>query len=189
MRTPQWITGVALSMCMAFGSAAHAVTLTFDDLGLGFGDTFNGDEYAGFGINFSTPDVRLGMGGTDGSPPNSLGAHTGGGNDFNGGINMDFGAGNFVTDLSFLIFNTPFEATAYDVGGVALTTLTSGGGFSETFDFTGFEVNSVIITGTFYAIDDVTFGDISSLGVPEPAMLGLIGIALAGVARVRRGKS
>lgn len=175
----------ALVLVMALPGLASAVTLTFDDLGLVFGDTFVGDEYAAFGVEFSTPDVSLGIGGTDGSPPNSLGAHQTDGDDFNGTIQMDFTGGFFVTDLSFIIFNTPFAASAYDVNGSLLQTINSGPDFTQTFDFSGFEVNSVTISGSFYAIDDVTFGDLTG-AVPEPATLALLGLGLAGLGFGRR---
>jgi hypothetical protein len=185
MKTMKKIFAVAI-LSGALFSQAHATVLTFDDLGLVFGDTFVGNEYAGFGINFSTPDVRLGIGTTTGSSPNSMGAHETAGNDFNGQIDINFDAGFFVTDLMFTIFNTPFEASAFDVGGNLLSTIVSGPDFTQLFDFSGHAVNSVVITGTLYAIDDVTFGDLQA--VTEPGTLALLGIGLLGFGFARRVK-
>ena len=179
---------VATFFVLLLSGIASAVTLTFDDLGLSYGDTFNGNEYASYGVDFSTPDIRLAIGSSMVSSPNSLGAHTTTGNDeFNGTIKMDFTTGFYVSDLQFTIFNTPFTASAYDVDGSLLTTLTYGTDSTQLFDFSGFDVNSVTISGTWYAIDDVTFGQLTpSSPVPEPATFILLGSGLAGLAFYRR---
>ena len=52
---------------------------------------------------------------------------------------------------------TPVSASAYDENGNLLHTINSSGSFTEIFSFAGFNVHRVVITGEFYAIDDVMF--------------------------------
>ncbi|MFC1747748.1 hypothetical protein ACFL2V_02975 [Pseudomonadota bacterium] len=164
-----------LSMLMLAGSA-NATVIDFDtysNSSSGNGELL-GDEYISSGIEFSTSGLALNIGATTGSGPNSLGADSNSVNDFDGDITIQFTSGFFVDDLSFLIFNTPYLASAFDVFGNLLTTLT-GTGFSTTFDFSGFDVNRVDISGDFYAIDDVSFGELHSGNVvPAPTSLLLL---------------
>jgi hypothetical protein len=105
-------------------------------------------------------------------------------NDFDGDITLQFLSDYYATDLSFLIFNTPYAATAYDIFDNTLVTLT-GSRFTDTFDFSGFEVNRVVISGEFYAIDNVSFGQLyqKASSVPEPSAIVLMALGLFGLSR------
>lgn len=175
---------------LTFVGAAQATVITFDEYvnNPSSGGEVNGTEWLSDGILFSTPDAQLNIGGTTGSSPNSLGANINTGtNDFSGSIYFEFINNNFVTDLSFTIFNTPFQASAYDLGGNLLNTIYSNSDFTQIFDFSGYMVHSVMVSGTFYAIDDVTYGN--SNPVPEPSTIILLGSGLAGLAFWRRRKA
>lgn len=134
-----------------------------------------GDEFSASGVVFSTSGLALNIGATTGSAPNSLGADSSNVNDFDGDITIQFTDDFFVDDLSFLIFNAPFSAAAFDVYGDFLTNISSSG-FSDNFNFLGFEVNRVEISGKYYAIDNVSFGTLQS--VPEPSAFMLFLLAL-----------
>ncbi len=140
---------------------AGSSTINFDTLPSG--DANLGTTITIDGVSFSTPDRSLGTGTTppSGSQPNSLGAHVGVGSDFNGDVIIELSANTCASDLQFLIFNPPFSAKGFDAQGQLLHTITSSGPFSEVFDFTGFDVHKVVIDGTFYAIDDLTFSPVS----------------------------
>jgi len=112
------------------------------------------------GVSFSTTDRSLGTGTTPGSQPNSLGAHVGI-SDFNGDVIIELPTNTCASDLQFLIFNPPFSAKGFDAQGNLRHTITSSGSFTEVFDFTGFNVHKVVIDGTLYAIDDLTFSPVS----------------------------
>jgi len=116
-----------------------------------------GNEFIAQGVVFSTPDLNLNIGGTTvSSPPNSLGADKTSVNDFDGDIVFEFIDECVSSDVEFLIFNPPFSATAFDINGNPLATLV-GSSFTETFSFVGLPVHKVQISGSFYAIDDLTF--------------------------------
>ena len=171
---------------------ANATVITFDEYtNVDYsGGEVTGVEWISDGILFSTPDLELNIGYTTGSSPNSLGASVNSG-DFDGSVYFEFIDYKYVTDLSFTIFNTPFQASAYDVSGNLLTTLVSGSDFTQYFDFSGYNVNSVQISGSEYAIDDVTFTELhNSNPVPEPTTMLLFSTGLAGLVgnRLRRKK-
>ncbi|WP_299484393.1 hypothetical protein [uncultured Roseibium sp.] len=178
-----WLGKIVCATALLIGTmcSANAVVINFDDLGSSFGvGELTGNEYAGSGVLFSTPDVALNLGTTVGSSPNSLGASTSaiGNGNFNGQLNVDFTGGLSYTDVSFLIFNTPFQASAFDIGGNLLTTLANSGGFSQIFDFSGFAVHRLEITGSNYAIDDFSFSTAAVNVIPIPAALPLLAGAL-----------
>jgi len=135
-----------------------SATVDFDgfpnDL-LGNGE-ITGNEFIAQGVVFSTPGLNLNIGGTVGSPPNSLGADKTSVNDFDGDIVFEFIDECVSSDVEFLIQNPPFSATAFDINGNPLATLV-GSPFSETFSFVGLPVHKVQISGSVYAIDDLTF--------------------------------
>lgn len=188
---------IAAAFALATVGAASAATITFEEFGItnngAAGGEVTGNEWAALGVVFSTPDLELNIGGTTGSQPNSLGADANGPNDFSGQIDIQFTGGLSYTDVTFTIFNTPFQAQAFDLVGNLLSTLSSADGeFSQLFDFSGFAVNSISVTGTFYAIDDLQFSTVASpSAIPIPAGFPLLisGLALLGLAGVRRRKS
>ena len=181
------VLGVAL---LAFTISAKATLITFDEFGLvndgaGNGEV-TGNEWAASGVQFSTSGIALNLGNTTGSQPNSLGADAVSTNDFDGNLTIQFLNGISYTDVFFTIFNTPFQASAYASDDTLLNTLTSGPDFTQLFDFTGYAVNRIEITGSFYAIDDLSFT--TSASVPEPAILSLLALGLAGIGFSRKRK-
>ncbi len=183
---------LATACSIGFAAPSLAAVITFDEFGLindgSNGGEVTGNEWAASGVVFSTPDLQLNLGATTGSAPNALGADVSN-NDFDGQININFTGGLSYTDVMFTIFNTPFQAQAFDIGGSLLTTLTSGTDFTQLFDFSGFAVNKLVVTGSFYAIDDLSFSTVST--VPVPAGLPLLtgGLALMGFVGSRRRKA
>lgn len=175
-----------------FGMAgmAYAVTITFDafvDEGDRGGEVL-GNEWLCEGILFSTPDAELNLGISTGSSPNSLGANiTPGGNDFSGGVSFEFIDNNYASELSFTVFKTPVQASAYDLLGNLLKTLSNVSDNTQIFDFSGNDVHRVDIAGSFYSIDDVTF-TLNTQPVPEPATMILLGIGLVILAVIGRKK-
>jgi len=172
---------------LTFSSIASATIIDFDDYknnSSGNGELI-GTEYSDLGVEFSTTGLALNIGATVGSGPNSLGADASSTNDFDGDIIIQFLNNSYVTDLAFTIFNTPFSASAFDVNGKLLSTL-SGGSFTSTFDFSGFDVSRVEISGAFYAIDDVSFGKLISASVPEPSTLALLALGIVGIGSLRK---
>jgi len=169
----------ATMICASLGADAFAgaVTITFDEFTNSGHGEITGNEYLTQGIQFWTPDWILNLGGTTGSSPNSLGADKNTLNDFDGGVNFQFTNNRSANDVTFTIFNTPFQAKAYDVNNVLLKTINSGGDFTQYFDFSGHAVNRVEVTGSFYAIDDVSF---TLDAVPEPASIAMWGLGAVG---------
>jgi len=126
-------------------------------------DILAGNEFAGQGVVFLTPDLNLQIGqtATGGSLDNALGASLNQPLDFSGEIVIFFTDNNCASDLQFFIFNEPYSATAFDIDGNPLATLNDGDGtvlgLGEVFSFAGMQVQKVETSGTFYAIDDVSF--------------------------------
>jgi len=136
-------------------------TINFDALTQA--DILVGNEFAGQGVVFLTPDLNLQIGSTatGGSLDNSLGASLNQPLDFSGQVVIFFTDNNCASDLQFFIFNEPYSATAFDIDGNILATLNDGEGtvlgLGEVFSFAGMQVQTVETSGTFYAIDDVSF--------------------------------
>ena len=140
----------------------QATVINFDSFvnnGGGNGE-LTGNEFLGQGVVFSTPDLALNIGSTpgSGSQPNSLGADLQV-NDFQGSLVIEFTRNQCATDVQFLIFNPPFSATAFDISGNPLGTLSSSGPFDEVFSFAGLPVHKVVTAAQpdAYAIDDFSF--------------------------------
>lgn len=176
-----------------YSISSQAAVITFEEFGLvnniGGNGEVTGNEWAGSGVEFSTNGIALNLGGTVGSTPNSLGADLSAADDFSGNLSIQFLNGVSYTDVFFTIFNTPFEASAFSSDNNLLTTLSSGGDFTQLFDFTGFAVNRIEITGTFYAIDDLNFSTASVSAVPVPAAVWLFGSGLFGLIGMGKRKS
>jgi len=126
-------------------------------------DILVGNEFAGQGVVFLTPDLNLEIGqtATGGSLDNALGANLNQLSDFSGEIVIFLTDNNCASDLQFFIFNEPYSANAFDVDGNVLATLNDGDGtvlgLGEVFSFAGMQVQKVETSGTIYAIDDVSF--------------------------------
>ncbi|MEH6404421.1 MAG: hypothetical protein V7750_13670 [Sneathiella sp.] len=182
MRFFKYLTAFTVLIGLALTTtAAHAVVIDFDDYtGIkSANNELDGTEYAGLGVIFSTPGLALNLGDTPVSGPHSLGADSSNVNDFDGQINIQFTGGLSYLDVTFSIFNTPYEAKAFDINGTLLSTLSSAGGaFTQLFDFSGFLVNRIEVTGVLYAIDDLSFSD-SVSAVPLPAAFPLYGAGIA----------
>ena len=181
------IIGFALSAC---AMSAQATLITFEEFGITNDTSGNGEvtgnEWVASGVVFSTNGIALNIGGTTGSSPNSLGADAVSTNDFDGNLTVQFLGGVSYTDVFFTIFNTPFQASAFAADNTLLTTIVSGTDFTQLFDFSGFAVNRIEISGDFYAIDDLSFNTVA--GVPEPSTLALFGLGLAGLGFARRAR-
>lgn len=181
-------------LCLAlltFTLSAQATLITFEEFGIvnnnGFNGEVTGNEWAASGVLFSTDGLALNIGFTTGSQPNSLGADDVTENDFEGNLTVQFTGGMSYTDVFFTILNTPFEASAYAADNTLLDTISSGPDFTQLFDFSGFAVNRIEISGIGYAIDDLNFS--TAANVPEPSILVLIGIGLAGLRITRKRKT
>lgn len=194
MKFFKYLTAFAVLTVLAVTTtAAHAVVINFDDYtnDTSANNELDGTEYAALGVVFSTPGLALNLGGTTISGPNSLGADSSTFDDFSGQIDIQFTGGLSYLDVTFSIFNTPYEAKAFDINGTLLSTLSSAGGaLTQFFDFSGFLVNKIEVTGDFYAIDDLSFNNNIS-AVPLPAGLPLYGagIALLGFMGWRRKRT
>lgn len=178
-------------------AAAQQANVTFDDIGLGLGDPFPGNTYSDQGITFSQTDVdpananfdpnlslRIAATCSTCSQPNALGADFTFVGDNTGAITGQLTNNQFATDFALTLFNAPYDVSVFDVGGNLLATrvdnrIVDPNVPGERFDFSGLEVNSFRASGSFYAIDDVTFTP-----VPEPSsvlgtvVLGAVGAGL-----------
>ena len=135
-------------------------TIDFDALA---SNSYLGTEITIGDVTFSTPDETLVTSGTTVStPPNVLSAHVvssppAPGGDFDGEVVMEFADDTCASDLEILMINPPFDATAFGIDGAELTTISSSGPLTELFSFAGLPVHKVVMTGDFYAIDDISF--------------------------------
>jgi len=126
--------------------------------------------------------LRLGATCSDCSQPNSLGNDNTFPGDFNGDVIGQFTNNKYVTDLTLTLLNPPFSVSAFDVNGNLLRTVQGNQIVDpnvpgQRFDFSGLQVNKFETSGTFYALDDVTF----STPVPEPSpALGMLSFGVLG---------
>jgi len=185
-----------VGMGIASAMAAHAVTLTFDDLSDG---TFT-TQYSGFGVSSSgTAEVWGGLG--NGDPGNwglfgTNGSKFLGNNGSPGGYITDLNFSSALSGISFDISRSngsdaadTWQARIYD----SSTTLigSQSGGFSDINTWTSVLFNQAGISRleieTFgtgfhpYGVDNVNLAP-----VPEPASMAAIGLGLAALLRRKR---
>jgi len=130
-----------------------SVVINFDGLTQGF----VGTVFPHGGVTFSTTGVDMEVIPTGVStPPNGFGAHAVVNTDFNGDIIVDLPPNTCANDFEVFMGNLPFQAEAFGIGGNLLTTIVGSSG-AQTLSFAGFPVHSIVMTGTFYGIDDITF--------------------------------
>ncbi len=130
-----------------------SVVINFDGLTQGF----VGTVFPHGGVTFSTTGVDMEVFPSDGSTlPNAFGAHAVSKIDFSGDIIVDLPSNTCANDFEVFMGNLPFQAQAFGISGNLLTTIV-GSSFAQTLSFAGFPVHSVVMTGTFYGIDEITF--------------------------------
>ena len=130
-----------------------SVVINFDGLTQGS----VGTVFPHGGVTFSTTGIDMLVIPTSiSTPPNGFGAHAVVIGDFNGDIIVDLPSNTCANDFEVFMFDPPFQAQAFGISGNLLTTIV-GSSFAQTLSFAGFPVHSVVMTGTFYGIDDITF--------------------------------
>jgi len=137
----------------AVATPEGSVGINFDGLSAGF----VGTVFPHGGVVFSTNGIDMEVFTTGiNSQPHAFGAHAVNNNDFSGDVIITLPSNTCANDFEVDGFNTPFQAQAFDINGNLLDTII-GVSNPQTMSFAGFLVHSVVVTGTFYAIDDVTF--------------------------------
>jgi len=131
-----------------------SVVINFDSLPQ---SSCQGTNFVLQGVTFSTIGADICTSGTSvSSPPNVISGCENFGCDFNGDLQIELSENTCASDLQLTAINRPVQATAFDINGNFLAQRDLGG-FIDIFSFAGFDVHRVVITGTFYAIDDLTF--------------------------------
>lgn len=189
---------VFMFVCL-FAGAAHAIPMTssaefdaastlidFDELALG---VVVDNEYSGLGVTISGTTGYDGTGAatdvvSSGWDPIYIGNRS---NSWNGSIVFDFSVG--ITQFGLeLIDSTPSYLSVYDSSDnliESVTTILNGHNIFTGIDTGGILISKAIISGQFYAIDDVQF----NASVPEPAILALFGLGLVGMSFSRKKKA
>jgi len=158
------ISGLGMSQAFAYPTSGASsssvatpqgsVVINFDGLTQGF----VGTVFPHGGVTFSTNGVDMQVFSAigDNTSPNAFGAHAVITIDFSGDIIVDLPSNTCANDFEVLMFDLPFQAQAFGISGNLLTTIV-GSSTVQTLSFAGFPVHSVVMTGTFYGIDDITF--------------------------------
>jgi hypothetical protein len=137
----------------------NSVVINFDDLGthhVSLGTSFVNND-----VTFSTSGSALVTSPTccGGTSPNSLGSFNSY-FDFNGDILVELPENVCASNFEFLSINPPVQAEAFDVNGNSIG-VRQASTFAENLTFEDGGVHSVLITGGFYVIDNLSF-------LPEP---------------------
>lgn len=181
----------AVPIDIADMDAGHTL-LNFDELADG---TVVANQYAGQGVTISGTLGNNGMGG----PSSVLAADTGSAfsgpiyigqpaNSWNGSIVFDF-AGVFVDQFGLMNVDSAGAWLSVYSGDTLVETLFASGALYDFIgiDTGGINITRAVISGDFYAVDDVRF-NAAAIAVPEPASLTLLGIGLFGLGLSRRRK-
>ena len=196
------ILGVFAAAFAALGAPSQAVTLDFEDLGLG--TTYNvGDSFMTSGVTVTAGDFTFSNGSTTNlgfSEVENGGNANGSGNELEvNNILLDFAVGN-VTSLGFafgefggnlnLRVNGDFRNFAdfaqldgLNVGGALVSVLNGFGNDQGTFTLTG-AISDFALGGQELYIDDLR----TSGAVPVPASVLLLGSGMLGLLGMRRRK-
>lgn len=181
--------GSAVSIEIAQMDAGHTF-INFDTLAAG---TVVNNQYAGLGVTISG---TLGNNGTGAVAPVTAEA-TGGAfsqpiyigqpnNSWDGSVIFDF-TGLFVDQLGMMSVDSAGTWLSVYSGSTLLETVFGSG---AVYDFVGIDTGGIgitraIMSGNFYAVDDLRFNG-TPISVPEPGSLLLFGAGLVGVAFARR---
>ena len=181
----KFMTGLACAMAMVAAPLAQADVLTFDNPGIVQVDNESDSAtYMEAGLNISgTAAAFLPL---DGFGVGGSGALV---------VLPDSPIRLFSDNGTFDLLGSSFSAFDFGAGDTAGTLTIMGGGMTRlitlgslnTFLFEGFtDLQEVTFTSdVFFLVDDIVI-DTEATAVPEPASLGLAGLALAGLMAARR---
>ena len=194
MRNIKW--GLCI-LSLAFVSAAHAVPMTSNaefDVGstlINFDTLTSGDavntQYTSLGVTISGTTGNSGTGGSTtvraaNWDPIYIGNQD---NGWNGSIIFDLSAGATQFGLE-LIDSIPSYLEVYDAANnliESFTTTASGSNIFVGIDTGSTLFTKAIISGNFYAVDDVQF---NVAAVPEPTTLALLALGLVAIGARKR---
>jgi len=190
---------VCLFVCLFVGAAnatpmtssaefdAGSTLIDFDTLATGIAVN---NQYSGLGLTISGTAGNDGTGAsttvvTSSWDPIYIGNLS---NAWDGSVIFDFSFGISQFGLE-LIDALPSYISVYDSANNLIESLTTT--ISGDNVFTGIDTGSTlftraIVSGSFYAVDDVQF---SAASVPEPATFALLGLGLAGIGFSRKKKT
>lgn len=202
----------------ATSSLGHAAMVDFEDIGLAAGNTGFAGSFVSGGFDFTSPSNHIHSNNQSASRFSDSGSanlmiHDNGGNNANNALTMaQIGRGVFsINSVSLAEGFVGFGAATVHVvgnlfgGGSVIADFTldgvndgGPGGVAdfETFNFSAAWSNLLNVTfsgigGTpnehAFSVDNITVNQGGN--VPEPAALGLMGLALAGLAFSRRKKA